>query len=37
MGTNIQSPKAGHFCHPVDGSLGRGDSEPFLGQLWRSA
>jgi molybdopterin/thiamine biosynthesis adenylyltransferase len=36
ISTNIQSPKTGHFCHPVDGWLGRGDSEPFLGQLWRS-
>jgi hypothetical protein len=38
VSTNLQSPQPGHFCRPgEDGSLGRGDSDPFLGQLWRAA
>jgi hypothetical protein len=34
MSTNRRLPLDGHFCHPQTGQLGRGDSEPFLGQLW---
>ncbi|MBA2283080.1 MAG: ThiF family adenylyltransferase [Acidimicrobiia bacterium] len=36
ISTNVAAPVPGHFCDPTSGLLGTGDSEPFLGQLWRS-
>jgi molybdopterin/thiamine biosynthesis adenylyltransferase len=34
MSTNLHEPHRGHYCDPSAGMLGRGDGEPFLGQLW---
>ena len=37
ISTNLHDPNPGHFCDPGAGTLGRGDSEPFLGQIWSTA
>lgn len=37
VSTNSRQPKFGHFCDPVDGKLGLGDQEPFLGTTWRTS
>ena len=34
VSTNIAAPKPGHYCNPAAGKLGRGDTAPFLEQLW---
>ncbi len=34
ISTNCATPEPGHYCHPASGKLGRGDTEPFLEQLW---
>lgn len=33
-GTNTSQPRPGHYCDPDAGTLGIGDTEPFLGQAW---
>jgi molybdopterin/thiamine biosynthesis adenylyltransferase len=37
ISTNRAEPRPGHYCHPGTGALGIGDSDPFLGQLWKVA
>ena len=32
--TNSAAPRSGHYCDPASGKLGRGDTEPFLEQVW---
>ena len=32
--TNSAAPRSGHYCDPAIGKLGRGDTEPFLEQVW---
>lgn len=32
--TNSVAPRSGHYCDPAIGKLGRGDTEPFLEQVW---
>ena len=34
ISTNVATPKPGHYCDPEQGKLGRGDTTPFLEQLW---
>lgn len=34
MSTNTQAPRAGHYCDPAAGKLGRGLTNPFLEQAW---
>jgi molybdopterin/thiamine biosynthesis adenylyltransferase len=34
ISTNIQPPKARHYCDPASGKLGLGDVQPFLEQAW---
>ena len=34
LSTNAAAPAARHYCHPDAGKLGRGDTEPFLEQVW---
>lgn len=34
---NRLDPKPDHLCHPAAGTLGTGDRDPFIGQLWRAA
>ena len=34
ISTNFAGPRPGHFCSPVGGKLGSGDSEPFLDLVW---
>lgn len=36
LSTNTQHPREGHYCHPDAGLLGRGVTEPFLEQAWKS-
>ena len=36
ISVNRQGPREGHYCDPVAGRLGRGLTEPFLEQTWRS-
>ena len=35
LSLNRQSPLDGHYCDPTAGLLGRGTTEPFLGQTWQ--
>lgn len=37
VSTNRLDPRPGHLCHPDSGYLGRGDVEPFIGQLWKAS
>jgi molybdopterin/thiamine biosynthesis adenylyltransferase len=32
--TNSQAPRAGHYCDPASGKVGRGVTTPFLEQAW---
>ena len=34
ISTNAAAPTPNHYCHPAAGKLGRGDTEPFLDQVW---
>ena len=34
LSTNTAEPAPHHYCHPDAGKLGRGDTEPFLEQVW---
>lgn len=34
ISTNVTQPRAGHYCDPPAGKLGRGFTEPFLEQTW---
>lgn len=34
ISTNSEAPRPGHYCHADSGKLGRGDTEPFLEQVW---
>jgi molybdopterin/thiamine biosynthesis adenylyltransferase/proteasome lid subunit RPN8/RPN11 len=34
LSTNSRHPNEGHYCDPVAGTLGVGDTDPFLGQTW---
>ena len=34
ISTNAANPAPHHYCHPAAGKLGRGDTEPFLEQIW---
>ena len=34
ISTNTAMPTPGHYCHPTAGKHGRGDTEPFLEQVW---
>ena len=34
ISTNTALPTPGHYCHPASGKLGRGNTEPFLDQVW---
>ena len=34
LSTNAADPAPHHYCHPDAGKLGRGDTEPFLEQVW---
>lgn len=34
LGTNSRAPTPGHYCDPVAGLHGTGDTLPFLGQTW---
>ena len=34
ISTNVAAPAAGHYCDPSAGKLGRGHTDPFLGQVW---
>ena len=34
ISTNAADPAPHHYCHPDAGKLGRGDTEPFLEQVW---
>ena len=36
VSTNDQVPMAGHYCHPDNGKIGLGLTEPFLEQTWTS-
>lgn len=37
LSTNSQLPAPRHYCNPIDGAIGYGDSDPYLGQAWRDA
>ncbi len=37
ISSNTAEPRAGHFCDPSAPTLGMGDTDPFLGQLWRAS
>jgi len=34
ISTNVAKPRDGHYCDPSADRLGRGDTEPFLEQVW---
>ena len=34
ISTNAAAPTPNHYCHAAAGKLGRGDTEPFLEQVW---
>jgi len=34
ISTNIACPRPGHYCHPSQKLMGRGNIAPFLGQAW---
>ena len=34
ISTNIDTPRAGHYCHPSSGKIGIGVTDPFLEQTW---
>lgn len=34
ISTNVDTPRAGHYCHPSSGKLGLGITYPFLEQTW---
>jgi molybdopterin/thiamine biosynthesis adenylyltransferase len=34
ISTNIDTPRAGHYCDPSSGKLGIGSTSPFLEQTW---
>lgn len=34
LSTNTADPAPHHYCHPDAGKLGRGDTDPFLEQVW---
>ena len=36
VSVNTHKPNNDHYCHPTAGRLGRGMTEPFLEQVWRS-
>jgi molybdopterin/thiamine biosynthesis adenylyltransferase len=36
ISTNTKRPNARHYCDPVDGVLGCGDRDPYLGQAWHT-
>ena len=35
VSTNEQEPRQGHYCHPSEGKLGLGLTDPFLEQIWK--
>lgn len=34
ISTNIAASRERHFCHPINGNLGVGITDPFLGRTW---
>ena len=36
ISTNTAKPRLGHYCDPGKRKIGRGDTEPFLEQVWTS-
>jgi hypothetical protein len=34
ISTNVARPRDGHYCDPSVGTLGTGENEPFLEQIW---
>jgi len=36
ISTNIAQPRLGHYCHPSQNFVGRGNVAPFLGQVWQA-
>jgi len=34
ISTNVAQPRLGHYCHPSNGKMGIGMTQPFLEQIW---